>query len=87
MALSPMPWVGDAVLPNSQSGSAYRVFAGDAFARVKEIVGKILASSLIYLPSSVKDMQNPETEPYLRRFVRGSQGIDFKERIKIMKRL
>jgi 4-hydroxyphenylacetate 3-monooxygenase len=87
MALNPMPWVGDAVLPNAQSGSAYRVFAGDAFARVKEIVEKIVASSLIYLPSSVKDMQNPATEPYLRRFVRGSHGIDFKERIKIMKLL
>ena len=87
MALNPQPWVGDAVLPNAQPGSAYRVFAGDAFARVKEIVEKIVASSLIYLPSSVKDMQNPETEPYLRRFVRGSHGIDFKERIKIMKLL
>jgi 4-hydroxyphenylacetate 3-monooxygenase len=87
MALSPTPWVGGAVLPNSQSGSAYRVFAGDAFARVKEIVEKIVASSLIYLPSSVKDFQNPETEPYLRRFVRGSSGIDFRERIKIMKLL
>jgi 4-hydroxyphenylacetate 3-monooxygenase len=32
-------------------------------------------------------VQNPETEPYLRRFVRGSNGIDFKERIKIMKLL
>ncbi len=31
MAMNPMPWIGDAVLPNSQSGSAYRVFAGDAY--------------------------------------------------------
>ncbi|AMN41680.1 4-hydroxyphenylacetate 3-hydroxylase N-terminal domain-containing protein [Rhodoplanes sp. Z2-YC6860] len=87
MALNPQPWVGDAVLPNVQSGTAYRVFAGDAFARVKEIVEKIVASSLIYLPSSVKDMQNPATEDYLKRFVRGSHGIDFRERIKIMKLL
>ena len=34
MANTPMPWVGDAVLPNAQSGSAYRVFAGDAYARI-----------------------------------------------------
>jgi 4-hydroxyphenylacetate 3-monooxygenase len=87
MAFNPQPWVGDAVLPNVQSGTAYRVFAGDAFARVKEIVEKIVASSLIYLPSSVKDMQNPATMDYLKRFVRGSHGIDFKERIKIMKLL
>jgi len=87
MAGNPMPWVGDAVLPNAQSGSAYRVFAGDAFARIKEIVEKIVASSLIYLPSSVKDFKNPEIEPYLKRYVRGSHGIDYKERIKIMKLL
>ena len=56
-------------------------------ARIKEIVEKIVASSLIYLPSSVKDFKNPAIEPYLKRFVRGSHGIDYKERIKIMKLL
>ena len=87
MAMNPTPWVGDTVLPNAQSGSAYRVFAGDAFARIKEIVEKIIASSLIYLPSSAKDFKNPAIDPYLKRFVRGSYGIDYKERIKIMKLL
>ena len=87
MANTPVPWVGDAVLPNAQSGSAYRVFAGDAVARIKEIVEKIVPSSLIYLPSSAKDFKNPAIEPYLKRFVRGSYGIDYKERIKIMKLL
>ena len=87
MASNPMPWVGDAVLPNAQSGSAYRVFAGDAYARIKEIVEKIVASSLIYLPSSAKDFKNPAIEPYLKQYVRGSHGIDYKERIKIMKLL
>ena len=86
-AMNPMKWVGDTVLPNAQSGSAYRVFAGDAFARIKEIVEKIVASSLIYLPSSAKDFKNPEIDPYLKRYVRGSYGIDYKERIKIMKLL
>ena len=87
MAMNPTQWVGDTVLPNAQSGSAYRVFAGDAFARIKEIVEKIVASSLIYLPSSAKDFKNPAIDPYLKRFVRGSYGIDYKERIKIMKLL
>src|SRR5947209_17683927 len=40
MAAKPTPWVEDAVLPNVQSGSSYRVFAGDAYGRVKEIVEK-----------------------------------------------
>src|ERR671924_817655 len=87
MAANPTPWVGDAVLPNVQSGSSYRVFAGDAYGRVKEIVEKIIASALIYLPSSAKDFKNPEIDPYLARFVRGSHGVGYKERIKIMKLL
>ena len=63
MAMNPMPWVGDAVLPNAQSGSSYRVFAGDAYGRIKEIVEKIVASALIYLPSSAKDFANPDDRP------------------------
>jgi 4-hydroxyphenylacetate 3-monooxygenase len=87
MALNPTPWVNGAVLPNLQSGSSYRVFAGDAYGRVKEIVDKIVASSLIYLPSSTKDFKNPEIDRYLARYVRGSYGIDYRERIKVMKLL
>jgi 4-hydroxyphenylacetate 3-monooxygenase len=87
MALNPVPWVGDSVLPNAQSGASYRVFAGDAYGRVKEIVDKIMASALIYLPSSARDFKNPAVDKYLARYVRGSHGIDYKERIKVMKLL
>jgi 4-hydroxyphenylacetate 3-monooxygenase len=87
MALNAVPWIGDTVLPNVQTGTSYRVFAGDAFRRVKEIVEKIITSALIYLPSSVRDFSNPDIDRYLARYVRGSNGIDYKERIKIMKLL
>ena len=87
MAMNPVPWVGDTVLPNAQSGSSYRVFAGDAYGRIREIVEKIVASALIYLPSSAKDFKNPDIDKYLARYVRGSHGIGHKERIKIMKLL
>jgi 4-hydroxyphenylacetate 3-monooxygenase len=63
------------------------VFAGDAYGRIKEIVEKIVASALIYLPSSAKDFQNPDIDKYLERYVRGSHGMGYKERIKIMKLL
>ena len=75
------------VLPNAQSGASYRVFAGDAYGRIKEIVEKIVASALIYLPSSARDFANPAIDKYLAKYVRGSHGIDYKERIKIMKLL
>jgi 4-hydroxyphenylacetate 3-monooxygenase len=87
MAANPTPWVDGAVLPNVQSGSSYRVFAGDAYGRVKEIVEKIIASALIYLPSSAKDFKNPVIDKYLAKYVRGSYGIGYKERIKVMKLL
>src|SRR5262249_16479375 len=87
MAMNPVPWSSGAVLPNAQSGSSYRVFAGDAYRRCKEIVEKIIASALIYLPSSAKDFENPAIDKYLARYVRGSNNIDYKERIKIMKLL
>jgi len=87
MAMNPVPWSGGAVLPNAQSGSSYRVFAGDAYRRCKEIVEKIIASALIYLPSSAKDFENPEIDKYLAKYVRGSNNIGYRERIKIMKLL
>jgi 4-hydroxyphenylacetate 3-monooxygenase len=87
MAMNPTPWLNGAVLPNGQSGSSYRVFAGDAYGRIKEIVEKIIASALIYLPSSARDFANPAIDPYLKRYVRGSHGIEYRERIKIMKLL
>jgi 4-hydroxyphenylacetate 3-monooxygenase len=87
MAANPQPWVGDALLPNLQAGLAYRVFAPDAYSRIKEIIHKIVASALIYLPSSARDFANPAIDPYLRRYVRGSNGIGYRERIKLMKLL
>ncbi len=87
MAMNPVPWSGGAVLPNAQSGASYRVFAGDAYRRCKEIVEKIIASALIYLPSSAKDFENPDIDKYLAKYVRGSNNIGYRERIKIMKLL
>ena len=87
MAHNCQPWVDGAVLPNGQSGTAYRVFATEAYPRVKEIIMQSVASGLIYLPSSARDFKNPEIDQYLKQYVRGSNGIEYKERIKIMKLL
>jgi 4-hydroxyphenylacetate 3-monooxygenase len=87
MASNPQPWVGDALLPNLQPAMAYRVFAPDAYSKIKEIIEKIVASALIFLPSSSRDFANPAIDPLLKQYVRGSNGIDYKERIKVMKLL
>ena len=38
MANNPSPWNGDAVLPDLKAGQAYRVFAPDAYPRIKDII-------------------------------------------------
>jgi len=87
MVNNPAPWKGDALLPELNAVLSYRVFAPDAYPRIKDIVERTVTSGLIYLPSTVKDLSNPAIEPYLRQYVRGSHGIPYDERIKILKLL
>jgi 4-hydroxyphenylacetate 3-monooxygenase len=87
MARTPMPWTPGYVLPNIDYGLSYRVFMTVGYPRVKEIIEQIIASGLIYLPSSVLDLQSPEIRPYIDRYVRGSGGYDAEQRVKLMKLL
>jgi len=87
MARNPMPWVGGAVLPNMEYCHAYRVFATVAYPRVKEIIQQTLGSALVYLNSHAVDFKTPEIRPYLDKYVRGSNGYDAVERVKLMKLL
>ncbi|HVV93229.1 MAG TPA: 4-hydroxyphenylacetate 3-hydroxylase N-terminal domain-containing protein [Hyphomicrobiales bacterium] len=87
MCCNPEAWTNGTLLPNLHSATAYRVFAPDAYGKIKEIIEKIVASALIYLPSSAKDFANPDIDRYLARYIRGSNGIGHRERIKIRKLL
>jgi len=87
MARAPVPWAGATVLPHPEHAQAYRLFATIAYPRVKEIVESILGSGLIYLNSHAADFKSPELRPYLDKYLRGSDGTDSVERIKLMKLL
>lgn len=87
MASNPDKWAGDAVLPQMQAALSYRVMAPDAYPRIKDIVERTATSSLIYLPSSIRDFKSPAVRPLLDQYVRGSHGISAMERVKIMKLL
>lgn len=87
MARNPVPWANGAVLPNLEAALSYRTFMSDAYPKVIDIVRRVVASGLIYLPSSAKDLRNPEIDAYLARYVRGSNDMGHVERIKIMKLL
>ena len=87
MARTPVAWAGGTVLPNPEYGPGLPRPATVAYPRVKELTETILGSGLIYLNSHAVDFQSPELRPYLDRYLRGSNGTDAVERIKLMKLL
>src|SRR6476469_5310328 len=56
------------------------------YPKIKEIVHNIVASGLIFQPSSSRDFQSPELRPYLDKYMSSSTG-DSVERVKLMKML
>ena len=85
MARTPDQWAGGTVLPKLDYGLSYRVFATQAYPRIKEIIEQDLGSALIYMNSHAVDFKNAEMRPLLDRYVRGSNGYDAVERVKLMK--
>ena len=85
MAAEAQPWQNGAWLPDMQAMQTYRVMAPMAYSKIKNIIESNVASGLIYLPSSVRDLNNPEIDRYLAQYVRGSNGMDHEQRIKILK--
>lgn len=85
MANCPDEWIDGAVLPHLDYGLAYRWFMTLGYPRVREIIMQDLGSGLIYLNSNAKDFEVPEIRPYLDQYVRGSNGVDAVERVKLMK--
>jgi 4-hydroxyphenylacetate 3-monooxygenase len=75
-----------AVIPKLEHMMSYRMLMTMAYPRIKEIVHQLVASGLIYQPSSARDFKAPELRPYLDKYVRSSAGSAV-ERIKLMKTL
>jgi 4-hydroxyphenylacetate 3-monooxygenase len=85
MARTTTPWTPGYVLPNLDYGLAYRVASNMIYPRLKEIIENVLASALIYLPSHSSDFKQPEIRKYLDQYVRGSNGYEAVDRVKLMK--
>jgi len=54
---------------------------------VTYIIEQTVASGLIYLNLSARDFENPDIRPYLGKYMRGSNGCDCVDRVKLMKLL
>jgi len=87
MARNATPWKNGAVLPNMEAASAYQVFGSTFYPVIKNLIEQTLASGLIYLNSSSVDFKNPELRSYLEKYVRGSNGYNSEDRVKLMKLL
>jgi aromatic ring hydroxylase len=79
--------VDGAVVPNTNTGLAYRWFMTQGYPRIKEVIEQDLGSALIFLPSHATDFKNAEVRPYLNKYVRGSSGYEAVDRVKVMKLL
>src|SRR5687767_11584834 len=75
-----------AVVPKLDYMMAFRMLGAMVYPKIKEIVHNIVASGLIFQPSSSRDFQSPELRPYLDKYMSSSTG-DAVERVKIMKML
>lgn len=87
MTLNPDDGPSDSKLPKMDYGLAYRMFMAQGYPRIKEIIEQDVASGLIYLPSGAMDFRSAEVRPYLDKYVRGSNGIQAVDRVKLMKLL
>lgn len=82
--LSPDPAANGYVAPSHRSLWAYRVLAPTTYPRLKELIQLVAAGGLIQIPSSVKDLNNPELRPFLDLYYKGA-GIDAEQRVKLSK--
>jgi 4-hydroxyphenylacetate 3-monooxygenase len=79
-----------AVIPKLEHLMSYRMLMATAYPRIKEITQQLVASGLIYQPSSALDFKTPELRPYLDHYVRGAsngEAGDAVARIKLMRTL
>jgi len=58
-----------------------------AYTKVKYLIEQTVASGLIYLNSHARDFKNPAIRPYLDKYMRGSNGYEAVDRVKLLKLL
>ena len=87
MAKTADPWTGGCILPGMEPAAAYQVLAPEAYVQIKNLIEKTVASGLIYLNSHARDFAAPELRKYLDLYLRGSNGVDAVDRVKLMKLL
>lgn len=84
MCHDPQEGPGGTVMPKLENAATMRIFATTSWPAIKEIFETILGGAPIVIPSSYKDLQNPELRPLFDQYYRGSDSSAL-ERIKLFK--
>ncbi|MEU3355941.1 4-hydroxyphenylacetate 3-hydroxylase family protein [Streptomyces sp. NPDC037389] len=84
MAYDPEPGSGGTVVPRLEHASAMRMYNAQIWDRVHELFETTLGGAPLAVPSSVRDLANPELRPLIDRFYRGSDTTAL-DRIKLLK--
>ncbi|PRY45214.1 4-hydroxyphenylacetate 3-hydroxylase family protein [Umezawaea tangerina] len=80
----PVPGGGGAVMPNREMSCAQLAVGPDLYPKVLAEIKLLAGGGLIQLPSSFRDLRNPEVAGLLAKYVR-SPGHDSEARIKLLK--
>ncbi|MGW1197821.1 4-hydroxyphenylacetate 3-hydroxylase family protein [Streptomyces sp. NPDC002536] len=84
MAHDPEPGSGGTVVPRLEHASAMRMYNAQVWERVHELFETTLGGAPLAVPSSGRDLANPELRPLIDRFYRGSDS-SAEDRIKLLK--
>ncbi|MFI9202243.1 4-hydroxyphenylacetate 3-hydroxylase family protein [Streptomyces sp. NPDC053048] len=84
MAHDPEPGSGGTVVPRLEHASAMRMYNAQVWDRVHELFETTLGGAPLAVPSSARDLANPELRPLIDRFYRGADTGAL-DRIKLLK--
>lgn len=84
MAYDPEPGSGGMVVPRLEHASAMRMYNAQVWDRVHELFETTLGGAPLAVPSSARDLNNPELRPLIDRFYRGADTSAL-DRIKLLK--
>jgi aromatic ring hydroxylase len=84
MAYDPEPSTGGTVVPKLEYASAIRVYNAQVWDRVHELFETVVGGAPIVVPSSAKDLANPELRPLIDQYYHGADCSAL-ERIQLLK--
>ena len=84
MAADAQPGPGGYLLPNLNYALQWRNVYGDTFTKARTMFQNVLSGNLIQIPSSAKDLKNPDSREWIDRYWKAANATA-EERIKLIR--